>query len=270
MLSKSIESRAFHVRKATSSGLPSQLRSPHPPFSNQAVRRPTSASRLPLPGRPNCQQCRLSLRTAAHSAAGISCRSIAATTDLGISRRWLITGSVLLLQLHGLTGVGAAEGDDSIQVYQDKKNKFSLAIPASFEKKDKAGATALFEDPERRSTQVGVTVNPVRIASLTAFGSLQVVGENLLNAERAKESTLECTLLYQQSRTDGSGVVYYEYGYELNSTRGRKNVQTSVTIQDSVLYIINATVKCSKETCNGFEDTIAALREVTSSFAVLL
>ena len=80
----------------------------------------------------------------------------------------------------------AAAALDSFQTYKDEINKFSLSLPSTFEKKDKAGATALFLDPERKSTQVGVTVNPVRIASLSAFGSLEDVGDKLLNAERAK------------------------------------------------------------------------------------
>jgi hypothetical protein len=70
--------------------------------------------------------------------------------------------------------------------YTDAKQKFSLCVPSAFEQKEKMGATSLFEDPERRSTQVGVTVNPVRISSLEKFGSLQDVGDKLLGAERAK------------------------------------------------------------------------------------
>ena len=44
----------------------------------------------------------------------------------------------------------------------------------------------LFVDPERKSTTVGVTVSPVRIASLAQFGDVAAVGQRLLGAERAK------------------------------------------------------------------------------------
>lgn len=47
---------------------------------------------------------------------------------------------------------------------------------------DKAGADSLFRDPSKKSTNVGVTVYPVRIASLDQFGDLQAVGERLLGA----------------------------------------------------------------------------------------
>lgn len=48
------------------------------------------------------------------------------------------------------------------------------------------GADILFEDPERRSTSVGVTVSPVRVASIEQFGDLQAVGQRLLQAEQEK------------------------------------------------------------------------------------
>jgi hypothetical protein len=42
------------------------------------------------------------------------------------------------------------------------------------------------QDPAQRSTNVGVTVSPVRIPSLEKFGDVAGVGERLLAAERAK------------------------------------------------------------------------------------
>ena len=49
-----------------------------------------------------------------------------------------------------------------------------------------AGAEVLFEDPEERSTSVGITIYPVRVASLEQFGRLEDVGERLLQAEMGK------------------------------------------------------------------------------------
>lgn len=46
----------------------------------------------------------------------------------------------------------------------------------------------LFEDPGRRSSSVGVTVSPVRVASIEQFGDLEAVGKRLLDAERKKVS----------------------------------------------------------------------------------
>jgi hypothetical protein len=50
------------------------------------------------------------------------------------------------------------------------------------------GADVLFEDPGRRSTSVGVTVSPVRVASLEQFGDLGRVGAALLDSEGKKVS----------------------------------------------------------------------------------
>jgi len=49
-----------------------------------------------------------------------------------------------------------------------------------------SGADVLFEDPERRSTSVGVTVSPVRVANIGQFGDLTAVGQRLLEAEQKK------------------------------------------------------------------------------------
>lgn len=52
--------------------------------------------------------------------------------------------------------------------------------------KQKAGAEVLFNDPDVTSTSVGVTVAPVRVKSLAAFGSTDEVAQKLLAAERNK------------------------------------------------------------------------------------
>ncbi len=59
---------------------------------------------------------------------------------------------------------------------------------------EKAGATLLFEDPATRGNTIGVVVNPVRIASLKDFGSLDEVADKLIAAERRKVTSKE--LLY--------------------------------------------------------------------------
>lgn len=41
-----------------------------------------------------------------------------------------------------------------------------------------SGAVVLFEDPERRSTSVGITVNPVKVQRIEDFGGLEVGGSS--------------------------------------------------------------------------------------------
>ena len=82
--------------------------------------------------------------------------------------------------------VAAEQEVSEFRLYEDSKKGFSLSVPSSFELTEKAGATALFVDPEKKSTQVGVTVNPVRVRDLASFGTLDDVGEKLIGAEKAK------------------------------------------------------------------------------------
>jgi len=53
-------------------------------------------------------------------------------------------------------------------------------------KVDKAGATALFQQEGKGSNNIGVVVNPVRLNSLTEFGTPQFVADKLLQAEKKK------------------------------------------------------------------------------------
>lgn len=53
-------------------------------------------------------------------------------------------------------------------------------------KVEKAGATVLFEEPNKGSNNVGVVVNPVRLDSLGEFGTPQFVADKLIQAEKRK------------------------------------------------------------------------------------
>ncbi|GAX74401.1 hypothetical protein CEUSTIGMA_g1849.t1 [Chlamydomonas eustigma] len=195
----------------------------------------------------------------------------------------------------------APEVSTPFKPYINSAQGYRVSVPMSWEKIEKAGADVLFEDPDRRSTSLGVTVNPVRVSDITKFGSLEVVGEKLLEAERKKESTMSVSLISQSSRQSsgpattgldiklessnkvaeksyvdqsGGGALFYEYQYDLDSTRGRKIIFNTVTIFRSNLYILNAAFKCDKDdaSCNGSRamSTTALLRDLSSSFDVIL
>lgn len=84
-----------------------------------------------------------------------------------------------------------------------------------------------------------------------------------------QESTLSVELLTSGSRTLDSGVILYDYEYEIESTRGRKRILNSVTIAKSKLYIFNAQVKCGKESCSGQDlDLVSELRRIALTFYV--
>ncbi|XLR35670.1 hypothetical protein S83_063570 [Arachis hypogaea] len=85
----------------------------------------------------------------------------------------------------------AQELDLELQRYTDPKESFILLIPSSWTKVDKAGATALFQDASMGSNNIGVVVNPVRLANLGDFGSPEFVADKHLQAERRKETKKE-------------------------------------------------------------------------------
>lgn len=59
---------------------------------------------------------------------------------------------------------------------------------------DKAGATVLFEEPNKGSSNnVGVVVNPVRLANLGEFGSTEFVVDKLIQAEKRKVRFFGCS-----------------------------------------------------------------------------
>lgn len=109
----------------------------------------------------------------------------------------------------------------------------------------------------------------VRIASLADFGALDQVGERLLGAERAKESTLSVAMVEAEERDAAAGPLY-DFCYELESTRGRKLVFSTVTIVGGQLYIANATLGCGEGGCGGADATggAALLRAATRSLRV--
>ena len=129
--------------------------------------------------------------------------------------------------------------------YVDEKFAFELAVPQSWAYATKPGANALFKDPKAKYSNVGVTVSPVTINSLSAFGSVGEIGRKLAEAEGKKESTIPggVDMLSERERVGAkSGVTFYDYEYRLITTHGNKRIYASVTIVDNTLYILNAQV----------------------------
>ena len=69
---------------------------------------------------------------------------------------------------------------------ESAKQSYTIELPEGWQGQSKAGADVLFEDPQRPSTNIGVTVAPVRVQSIAQFGTPDVVASKLLAAERAK------------------------------------------------------------------------------------
>ncbi|XP_015936810.2 uncharacterized protein LOC107462693 [Arachis duranensis] len=109
------------------------------------------------------------------------------TTTSCVYQHFLLRGSSILLffvlssNLSNTSGalLMAQELDLELQRYTDSKEGFTLLIPSSWTKVDKAGATALFQDAIMGSNNIGIVVKPVRLANLGDFGSPEFVAVSI-------------------------------------------------------------------------------------------
>ncbi|KAL8477411.1 hypothetical protein ACS0TY_029636 [Phlomoides rotata] len=124
--------------------------------------------------------------------------------------------------------------------YTDSKEGFTLLVPSSWIKVDKAGATVLFEDASQKANNIGVVVSPTRISSLGEFGTPQFVADKLIQAERRKESTKEAEVISVSERSGHAALQVYEFEYKVDSTRGGlKRVFSAAFVSSKRLYILN-------------------------------
>uniref|UniRef100_A0A0F7CYN9 PsbP domain-OEC23 like protein n=1 Tax=Erodium chrysanthum TaxID=337364 RepID=A0A0F7CYN9_9ROSI len=145
--------------------------------------------------------------------------------------------SVLALICNGLlTNWSKADGD-VLERYTDSKEGFTLLVPSSFTKVEKAGATVLFE---QGSNNVGVVVSPVRLSSLSEFGSPEFVVDKLIQAEKRKESTKDAEVVGVAKRSGQGGLQVYEFEYKVDSTRGgMKRIFSAAFVASKKLYLLN-------------------------------
>ncbi|XAR62837.1 hypothetical protein NMG60_11017733 [Bertholletia excelsa] len=131
--------------------------------------------------------------------------------------------------------------DLELERYTDSKDGFTLLLPHSWIKVDKAGATVLFEEPNKSGNNIGVVVNPVRIMNLQEFGTPEFVADKLIQAEKRKESTKEAEIITVSKRSSGKGdQQVYQFEYKVDSTRGgMKRIFSAVFVSSGKLYILN-------------------------------
>jgi len=158
--------------------------------------------------------------------------------------------------------------------YEDASNNFHLSYPKRWSLEKKAGATALFKNPDVKYASIGVTVTPVRIDSLKEFGSLEDIGQKLVRAESQKQTTVPGgTFMERQSERESvdTKTTFYEYEYRLITTHGNKRVYNYVGVRDRTLFIVNAQAYEIEDGGEGDADlrTRALYREVGRSFDVL-
>ncbi|XP_047067425.1 psbP domain-containing protein 2, chloroplastic-like [Lolium rigidum] len=139
-----------------------------------------------------------------------------------------------------VVGGGGSAAVLELERYTDQDQGFTLLKPASWPKVEKAGATALFQQEGKGSNNIGVVVSPVRLSSLTDFGTPQFVADRLLQAEKKKESTKSAEVISTGERSGHDGLTVYEIEYSLDSTRGgMKRIFTAAFVASRKLYLLN-------------------------------
>ena len=71
-------------------------------------------------------------------------------------------------------------------MFENRRQNYKLQRPRSWEQVNKAGADALFKATDAKSTDIGVTVNAIKIKRLDQLGNVKAAGERLLAAEKKK------------------------------------------------------------------------------------
>ncbi|CAH1427983.1 unnamed protein product [Lactuca virosa] len=158
-----------------------------------------------------------------------------------------------------------------LESYTDTNEGFTLLRPTPWTKVEKAGATALFEDPSKGGNNIGVVVTPVRLTSLREFGDPQFVANKLIQAEKRKESTKDVEIISSSERggQKGDDVQVYEFEYKLDSTRGGvKRVFSAAFVASKKLYLLNIAYSDNPE--KPLDDhTRMILEQVLHSFHVI-
>ncbi|KDO57514.1 hypothetical protein CISIN_1g026386mg [Citrus sinensis] len=171
-------------------------------------------------------------------------KTVVELSSLRLSKRELCLSSFVLI-LNGLypkLSKASLPEEMELQRYTDSNEGFTLLRPSSWIKVDKAGATVLFEEANKGTNNLGVVVNPVRVASLGEFGTPQFVADKLIQAEKRKESTIDTELIGASERSGHGGLKVYEFEYKVDSSRGGlKRIFSAAFVASKKLYLLNIT-----------------------------
>ncbi|KAJ8604658.1 hypothetical protein CTAYLR_006516 [Chrysophaeum taylorii] len=135
---------------------------------------------------------------------------------------------------------------------------FEFEYTSDFEIKPKPVKTHLDEVLVKNGKrQIGVVVDPVKLASLADFGSPGDVGARVVAAERARDGVTAADLLDARALPDGS----YRLEYTNASSRGDTHFLARVTVANGRLYILTAQARL-----DDFPDAAPALNLAADSF----
>ena len=155
----------------------------------------------------------------------------------------------------GVTTFGSAIASPNIALADDgEKSAFSrtgkgfsytFSPPPGFTEGNKPLKTHFdevnFSKEGFRGYQYGVTIDPVRLKSLSQFGTPEEVAAKIVTAEVNRDGIFEVTLYRDPVEDTETGA--YEIDYISDGKRGKKYFMTRTAVKDGMLYVLTAQVK---------------------------
>lgn len=170
-----------------------------------------------------------------------------------------------------LGGKWAAAADTA--VLRDVEFLYQLEYPSDWKAAGKPVKTHLHEtllsSPAGRGVKLGVTVDPVKINSLEAFGTLEQVTERVLKVEEGRDGVKSVELRTNAAEPADPATgqpSYYTIEYLTDSSRGRKLFLCKYSIVAGKLYLLQT--QASADAFDGDEAVQKELRAIVGSFRV--
>ena len=168
-----------------------------------------------------------------------------ASRRTAISNLSLVTSTLIGLGAPQLASAASATDTAEPFVRQGKGYGYTFVPPPGFAPGKKPVQTHLdevnFNLEGVAKYTYGVTVDPVRINSLTEFGKPEEVAARVVTAEVNRDGIFEVTLAKDPVEDGETGA--YAIDYVSDGKRGKKHFVTRIFVKDQKLYVMTAQVK---------------------------
>jgi hypothetical protein len=171
------------------------------------------------------------------------------------------------------TGAGASATALPLAELADKEFGYRLEYPADWKAAGKPVKTHLHEAllSSPGGLKLGVTIDPVVIDSLEAFGTLDQVTERVLAVETTRDGVNSVTLRTNAAQAADAArrmPSYYTIEYATDSSRGKKLFSCKYCIAGRRLYVLQLQAKL--DDFDGDEAVRAQVRSIVGSFEVVV
>merc|ERR1712070_853942 len=183
-----------------------------------------------------------------------------------LARRALLFAATAALS-PTLSPAWSAGDDATLSAFVDKEFGYQL----SYKPVKTRLSEAVLKSP-LRGVQLGITVDPVRIASLEQFGTLEEVTQRVLAVEETRDGVTDVKL--RAASQEAGPPLYYTIEYRVESTRGKKVYLCKYSIaprpgrSESSLYVLQAQAYLDTFDSESDAEVRQQLQSAVSSFKV--